>query len=76
MAKPRVLGGLPYDEIGAAGYGVAEAALETLEFLGKDSRKTVVSIQGFGALASAAAKRLNEAGATVVAISTADGALI
>jgi len=75
VAKPRVLGGLPYDEIGAAGYGVAEAALETLEFLGKDPRKTAVSIQGFGALANAVAKRLNEAGATVVAISTVAGAL-
>jgi len=75
VAKPRVLGGLPYDEIGAAGYGVAEAALETLEFLGKDLVKTVVVVQGFGALAAAAAKRLDEAGASVVAISTVDGAL-
>ncbi len=75
VAKPGVLGGLPYDEIGAAGYGVAEAALEALEFLGKDPAKTVASVQGFGALASASAKRLHEAGATVVAISSVDGAL-
>lgn len=75
VAKPRVLGGLPYDELGAAGYGVAEAALETLEFLGKNPSKTIASIQGFGALASAAAKRLHEAGASVIAISTVDGVL-
>lgn len=75
VAKPSVLGGLPYDEIGAAGYGVAEAALETLEFLGKDPRKIRVSVQGFGALAAAAAKRLHEVGAIVVAISSVDGAL-
>lgn len=75
VAKPRELGGLPYDEIGGAGYGVAEASLETLEFLGRDLPKTTVVIQGFGALASATAKRLHEVGAKVVAISTVDGAI-
>lgn len=75
VAKPRELGGLPYDEIGGAGYGVAEASLETLEFLERDPQKTTVVIQGFGALASGAAKRLHEVGAKVVAISTVDGAI-
>ncbi len=75
VAKPRELGGLPYDEIGGAGYGVAEAALETLEFLEREPSKTTVAVQGFGALASASAKRLYEAGATIMAISTKDGTL-
>lgn len=72
---PRALGGLPYDQLGVTGYGVAEtvdAAAGCLNIPLRDSR---VAIQGFGAVGQAAAVRLVELGAVVVAVSTASGAV-
>lgn len=72
---PRALGGLPYDQLGVTGYGVAEAAEAAAENTGLSLEGSRVSIQGFGAVGQAAAVRLTELGAVVVAISTAAGAL-
>lgn len=72
---PRALGGLPYDQLGVTGYGVAEAvdaAAQSRDITLKGSR---VAIQGFGAVGQAAATRLVELGAVVVAVSTAVGAV-
>jgi glutamate dehydrogenase (NAD(P)+) len=72
---PRALGGLPYDQLGVTGYGVAEAvdaAAQSRNITLKGSR---VAIQGFGAVGQAAATRLVELGAVVVAVSTAVGAV-
>jgi glutamate dehydrogenase (NAD(P)+) len=71
MGAPAALGGLPYDELGVTGFGVAEVADELSESL---SGKRV-SIQGFGAVGAAAAKRFAELGAVVVAVSSVHGAL-
>jgi glutamate dehydrogenase (NAD(P)+) len=71
MGAPAALGGLPYDELGVTGFGVAEVADELSESLpGKR-----VAIQGFGAVGAAAAKRFVELGAVVVAVSSVHGAL-
>ncbi|MEO6082377.1 MAG: Glu/Leu/Phe/Val dehydrogenase dimerization domain-containing protein [Umezawaea sp.] len=71
MGAPAALGGLPYDELGVTGFGVAEVADELSESL----RGKRVSIQGFGAVGAAAAKRFAELGAVVVAVSSVNGAL-
>jgi glutamate dehydrogenase (NAD(P)+) len=71
MGSPAALGGLPYDELGVTGFGVAEVADELSESL----RGKRVSIQGFGAVGAAAAKRFAELGAVVVAVSSVNGAL-
>jgi len=76
MGKPSELGGLPYDELGVTGYGVAEAIEIAVKHKGKDISNTSVSIQGFGAVGKAAAKYLVEKGFTVVAISTVEGTLV
>ena len=70
-----VLGGIPLDQVGATGYGLAvcaEAAQEFLEFPLKGSR---VSIQGFGNVGQHAARYLVEPkrGAIVVAATDIDG---
>ena len=70
IGTPLELGGVPYDQLGVTGFGVAEATDAVTELAGKS-----VAIQGFGAVGRAAARRFVELGATVVAVSTACGAL-
>lgn len=72
---PRALGGLPYDQLGVTGYGVAEATEAAAQSRNIPLKGSRVSIQGFGAVGQAAAVRLLELGATVVAVSTAAGAV-
>lgn len=76
VGTPGVLGGLAYDSLGITGYGVAEAAGAAAAFIGIDvAAGARVVVQGFGAVGTALVRRLNEMGAVVVAVSTADGAL-
>ncbi|MBB6348591.1 Glu/Leu/Phe/Val family dehydrogenase [Nonomuraea muscovyensis] len=75
VGTPQELGGVPYDALGITGYGVAEAADAAAGASGFSLATARVSIQGFGAVGAAAARRLAELGASVVAVSTARGAL-
>lgn len=72
---PRALGGLPYDELGVTGYGVAEAADTAVAYLDRELAACRVSVHGFGAVGQAAARRLSELGASIVAVATASGTL-
>lgn len=74
VGTPACVGGLPYDALGITGFGVAEAAHEAAERSHVDlAGGARVSIQGFGAVGAAAARRLSELGARIVAVSTASG---
>lgn len=73
VGLPAELGGFPYDELGVTGHGVAEATDAALAHLGRETAGARVSIQGFGAVGTAAAHRLEELGACIVAISTSEG---
>ncbi|OBC12034.1 glutamate dehydrogenase [Mycobacterium sp. 852013-50091_SCH5140682] len=75
VGTPYALGGLPYDQLGVTGYGVAETVDAAAQYAGQDTTSLTVSIQGFGAVGAAAAGRLAELGATIVAISTSQGGL-
>jgi glutamate dehydrogenase (NAD(P)+) len=75
VGTPHALGGMPYDELGVTGYGVAEAADAAAGDAGLELSGARVAVQGFGAVGHAAARRLTELGATVVAVSTVHGAL-
>jgi glutamate dehydrogenase (NAD(P)+) len=75
VGAPGALGGVPYDELGFTGFGVAESAEVAAEFAGFGLRGATASIQGFGAVGHAAARRLVELGATITTISTARGAI-
>ena len=73
VGLPRMMGGLPLDELGATGFGVAvagDAASEWMEMPLKDTR---VVIQGFGNVGRAAAKFLIERGAKIIAVSDSKG---
>lgn len=73
VGLPRALGGLPYDELGVTGFGVAEATDAACTATGTELAGARVAVQGFGAVGTAAAQRLEELGALVVAVSTAEG---
>ncbi|MER5430403.1 Glu/Leu/Phe/Val dehydrogenase dimerization domain-containing protein [Streptomyces sp. NPDC002588] len=75
VGTPEHLGGVAYDKLGVTGYGVAEATDAAARRQGLALAGSRVTIQGFGAVGSAAARRFAELGATVVAVSTAHGAL-
>ncbi|OGQ95259.1 MAG: hypothetical protein A2521_03745 [Deltaproteobacteria bacterium RIFOXYD12_FULL_57_12] len=59
-----------------AGYGVAAAALAVLDFLGIAPTRATVVIQGFGALARAAALGLSRAGVRIAAVADVEKAMI
>jgi glutamate dehydrogenase (NAD(P)+) len=73
VGVPEELGGVPYDELGVTGYGVAESVDAALRRAGRSVKGARVALQGFGAVGVAAARRLDEMGATVVALSTSRG---
>lgn len=73
VGLPAELGGFPYDELGVTGYGLAESADAALSHLGRETAGARISIQGFGAVGTAAARRLDELGARIVAVSTTEG---
>ncbi|HEY6649616.1 MAG TPA: Glu/Leu/Phe/Val dehydrogenase dimerization domain-containing protein [Mycobacterium sp.] len=75
VGTPQALGGLLYDQLGVTGYGVAETVDAAAQFAGLSTSALSASIQGFGAVGAAAARRLYELGATVVAVSTSQGGL-
>ena len=75
VGLPRALGGVPYDQLGVTGFGVAEAADAAASAIDLDMSGARVVIQGFGAVGQAAATRFLELGAVVVGVSTAEGAV-
>lgn len=72
---PHELGGVPYDQLGVTGFGVAEAGEVAAARLGIHLNRAAVAIQGFGAVGRAAARRFAEFGATIVAVATSSGVL-
>ena len=75
VGLPRVLGGIPLDEIGATGYGVAQCAEVCCQFCDVDIRGARVAIEGFGNVGRHAARFLADRGAKLVAASDSQGAI-
>lgn len=76
VGLPAELGGLPYDQLGITGFGVAEATDAAARSAGLTLQGARIGIQGFGAVGVAAALRLVTLGATVTAIATSRGTLV
>jgi len=75
VGLPRVLGGIPLDEIGATGYGLAHVAKLTLPFAGIEMREATMAVQGFGSVGQHAARFLTRLGLRLVAVSDSTGAI-
>ena len=75
VALPRVLGGIPLDEIGATGFGLAVAA----DVAAADAKLSLdgarLAVEGFGAVGQHAARFLIGRGARLVAASDSRGAI-
>jgi glutamate dehydrogenase/leucine dehydrogenase len=74
VGLPSVLGGVPLDELGATGYGLAACADVLSEAKMLDLVGARVVIQGFGAVGCHAARLLAERGAAIIAVSDSRGA--
>lgn len=75
VGLPRVLGGIPLDEIGATGLGVAIAAEVAAPEAGITLAGARVAVEGFGAVGQHAARFLAARGARLVAASDSRGAI-
>lgn len=73
VGLPRVLGGIPLDEIGATGLGLATAAEVAAEHAGLELSNAGLAVEGFGSVGKHAARRLAEKGVTLVAVSDSRG---
>ena len=69
------MGGIPLDEIGATGFGVAVAAETAASETGISIKGSRLAVQGFGAVGRHAAKFLGKRGAILVAVSDSQGAI-
>jgi glutamate dehydrogenase (NAD(P)+) len=75
VGLPAELGGVPLDEIGATGYGVAIAAEAAAPFAGLKLQGARVVVEGFGAVGRHAARFLSRKGAILVGASDSRGAI-
>jgi len=75
VGLPREIGGIPLDEIGATGWGLAHAADVAARHIDLDMRGARVAIQGFGAVGRHAARFLTGRNAVLVAASDSHGTI-
>lgn len=75
VGLPRVLGGIPLDEVGATGFGLAACAEVATEFCQLALEGATVAIEGFGNVGRHAAGYLVQKGARLVAASDSSGAI-
>jgi glutamate dehydrogenase (NAD(P)+) len=73
---PRELGGIPLDEIGATGFGLAIAAEVAQEFCPIKLAGARVAVQGFGAVGKHAARFFAARGAILVAACDSTGGIV
>ena len=75
VGLPRVLGGIPLDEIGATGRGLAACADVAARYCDLDLAGATVAIEGLGNVGRPAARFLAERGVSLVAASDSRGAV-
>ena len=76
VGLPREIGGIPLDEIGATGFGVAHATEIACAHAGIELAGARIAIQGFGAVGIHSARFLAERGAVLVAANDSRGAIM
>ena len=75
IGLPKVLGGVPLDEIGATGYGLVVCAQAAEPYSGIKIDGSTVSIQGFGNVGRPAARFMAERGAKIICVTDKDGSV-
>lgn len=75
VGLPRVMGGIPLDEIGATGWGVAECTEVAAPYVNLDLKGATVAIEGYGNVGKPAARFLADKGCVIVAASDTSGTI-
>lgn len=75
VGLPDVLGGIPLDEIGATGFGLAECIAAAEPFSGVPVEGARIAVQGFGSVGTHVARFLCQSGAQLVAVADSSGTL-
>lgn len=75
VGLPEAIGGIPLDEVGATGFGLAASIDVARHFIGFDLKGARVAVQGFGAVGKHAMRFLSEKGAILVGASDTSGTL-
>ena len=75
VGLPRVIGGIPLDEIGATGLGLRACAEVAAPFCDLDLEGATLAIEGFGNVGRPAARFLAEKGVRLIAASDSSGAV-
>ena len=75
VGLPRVLGGIPLDELGATGFGLAQCAEVAAPFADLELEGARVAIEGYGNVGRHAAAFLAQRGCVLVAASDSSGAI-
>jgi glutamate dehydrogenase (NAD(P)+) len=75
VGLPRELGGIPLDEIGATGFGLAAAIDVARQHIALPLARARVVVQGFGSVGKHAARLLAEKGAVLIAASDSRGTI-
>ena len=76
VGLPRELGGIPLDEIGATGFGLAVAVEAAFSHRNETLTGACVAVQGFGSVGQHAAMNLVRRGAKLVAASDSGGCVV
>jgi glutamate dehydrogenase/leucine dehydrogenase len=75
VGLPSAVGGIPLDELGATGFGLASCADVARKFIDLDLKGARVVVQGFGAVGKHAARFLTEKGAILIGASDTSGTI-
>jgi glutamate dehydrogenase (NAD(P)+) len=75
VGLPCEVGGIPLDEVGATGWGLAQATEVALQYCDFKLKGARVVIQGFGAVGKNAARFLTQRGAVLVGVADSRGAI-
>lgn len=76
VGLPKELGGIPLDELGATGWGLAQAVEIVSQECGFKVRGSRFVVQGFGAVGQHVSRFLVEQGALLVGVSDSRGAIV
>ena len=76
IGLPAALGGIPLDELGATGFGLAASIDVAARHIGMDLAGARVAVQGFGAVGRHVARALTERGCVLVAAADSAGAVV
>lgn len=76
VGLPAAIGGIPLDEIGATGFGLAAAVDVAAAHIGMDLTGARVAVQGFGAVGEHVARFLSQRGCILVGICDSEGGVV